>query len=564
MRRRANRKPETRVALFPFLAVLVCTMGALIVLLVLVVQQARVQAVEIVRSEPVDDSAAQAAAQRRQEQREDLIWRSEILEQQRGEKTTELADRRLALSHLEEHLNQMESQWQKLLEERKAFRALSSPNQDTLDKSRRQLAQLQAQIAHTQEQLTNSREKLQQRPASYAIIPYHGPQATQRRPLYVECTSTGLIIQPEAIVLTPEDLAGPTGPGNPLAAVLRAKREYYRRVGDTEEPYPLIVVRSDGILAYGAARRSMQGWDDEFGYELVAAERELHYPPPDSSLKNSLHRVIELARKRQLALTRAMPRRYQQDGGGSGQLRATTNRGFVRTSANGPGRGRGGRQRPAARRSGKSESPENNRRPPATAGSGDVAGKETHTHSQQPETENTGGTSTTSANRAKPRKPAAENAEIASNQPATKNAGIASNQPTTGLTSLGTPTDDFSPTSLAESRGSNFALPKYENNLTEVQRTIRMKCFVDQLVIQKERGVDTRELAVPLSGAMSNDIESLIARIWDRMERWGLAIPGGYWKPVLKIDVLPEAEHRFRELSALLRDSGMIVERANR
>ena len=552
MRRRANRKPETRVALFPFLAVLVCTMGALIVLLVLVVQQARVQAVEIVRSEPLDESAAQAAAQRRQEQREDLTWRSEILEQQRGEKTTELADRRLALSHLEEHLTEMESQWQKLLEERKAFRALSSPNQETLDQSRRQLAQLKAQIDRTQEQLTNSREKLQQRPASYAIIPYHGPQATQRRPLYIECTATGLIIQPENIVLTPEDLAGPTGPGNPLAAVLRAKREYYRRLGDTEEPYPLIVVRSDGILAYGAARRSMQGWDDEFGYELVDAERELHYPPSDASLKNSLQRVIELARKRQLALTRAMPRRYQQDGGGSGQFRATTNRGFVRAAANGPGSGRGGRQRPGARRSGTSRSPEDTRRPPATAGSGDVAGKETHTHSQQPDTEHTRASSTTSAHRTRPRKPAAEN------------AGIASNQPTTGLASLGTATDDFSPTSLAESRGSNFALPKYENNLTEVQRTIRMKCFADQLVIQKERGVDKRELAVPLSGAMSNDIESLIARIWDRMERWGLAIPGGYWKPVLKIDVQPEAEHRFRELSALLRDSGMIVERANR
>ena len=552
MRRRANRKPETRVALFPFLAVLVCTMGALIVLLVLVVQQARVQAVEIVRSEPLDDSAAQAAAQRLQEQREDLTWRSEILEHQRGEKTTELADRRLALSHLEEHLTQMESQWQKLLEERKAFRALSSPNQETLDKSRQQLAQLQAQIDRAQEQLKNSREKLQQRPASYAIIPYHGPQATQRRPLYIECTATGLIIQPENIALTPEELAGPTGPGNPLAAVLRAKREYYRRLGDTEEPYPLIVVRSDGILAYGAARRSMQGWDDEFGYELVDAERELHYPPPDASLKKSLERVIELAHQRQLALTRAMPRRYQQNGGGSGQLRATTNRGFVREAANGPGSGRGGRQRPGARRSGTSRSPENNRRPPATAGSGDVAGKETHTHSKQPDTENTRGASTTSAHRAKPRTPASEN------------AGIASNQPTTGRSSLGTATDDFSPTSLAESRGSNFALPKYENNLTEVQRTIRMQCFADKLVIQKERGVDTRELAVPLSGAMSNDIESLIARIWDRMERWGLAIPSGYWKPVLKIDVQPEAEHRFRELSALLRDSGMIVERANR
>ena len=550
MRRRAYRKPETRVALFPFLAVLVCTMGALIVLLVLVVQQARVQAVEIPHSEPLDDSTAQAAAQRRQEQREDLTWRSEILSQQRAEKTTELADRRLALSHLEEHLIQMESQWQKLLEGRKAFRALNSPSQANLDQSRQQLAKLQAQIDRTQKELKDSRQELQQRPASYAIIPYHGPQATQRRPLYIECTSTGLIIQPEEIVLTPETLAGPAGPGNPLAAVLRAKREYYRRLGDTEEPYPLIVVRSDGILAYGAARRSMQGWDDEFGYELVDVQRELQYPPPDATLKNSLQRVIELARKRQLALTRAMPRRYQQDRGG--QMRATTNRGFVRAAASGSGSGRGGRQNQGARRSGTGRSPENNRPRPATAGSGSVAGKETHPRSDQTDDGNTRRTSTGSPRQAISQKTTGDN------------TGIASNQASTGRGSLGTAEDDASPMSLAESRGNNFALPKFENDLTEVQRTIRIRCFADRLVIQKERGVDTRALAVPLRGAMSNDIESLIARIWDRMELWGLAIPGGYWKPVLKIDVQPEAEHRFQEISTLLRDSGMIVERAKR
>ena len=550
MRRRAFRKPETRVALFPFLAVLVCTMGALIVLLVLVVQQARVQAVEIAHSEPLDDSTAQAAAQRRQEQREDLTWRSEILEHQRAEKTTELAGRRLALSHLEEHLIQMESQWQNLLEERKAFRALNSPSQANLDQSRQQLAKLQARIERTQKKLKDSRQEMQQRPASYAIIPYHGPQATQRRPLYIECTSTGLIIQPEEIILTPETLAGPTGPGNPLAAVLRAKREYYRRLGDTEEPYPLIVVRSDGILAYGAARRSMQGWDDEFGYELVDTQRALQYPPPDATLKKSLQRVIELARKRQLALTRAMPRRYQQDRGG--QMRATTNSGFVRAAASGAGSGRGGRQNQGARRSGAGRSPENNRPPPATAGSGSVAGKETHTRSEQPDNGTTRRTSTGSPRQAISRKPTGNN------------AGIASNQPTTGRGSLGTAEDDASPMSLAESRGNNFALPKFENDLTEVQRSIRIRCFTDRLVIQKERGVDTRELTVPLRGAMSNDIESLIARIWDRMERWGLAIPGGYWKPVLRINVQPAAEHRFQELSTLLRDSGMIVKRAKR
>ena len=44
MRRKRFRKPVTNMSLFPFIAVLICTMGALIVLLVLFVQQARVQA----------------------------------------------------------------------------------------------------------------------------------------------------------------------------------------------------------------------------------------------------------------------------------------------------------------------------------------------------------------------------------------------------------------------------------------------------------------------------------------------------------------------------------------
>ena len=44
MSRQRTRKPAVGIQLFPFLAVLICTMGALIVLLVLVVSQARVHA----------------------------------------------------------------------------------------------------------------------------------------------------------------------------------------------------------------------------------------------------------------------------------------------------------------------------------------------------------------------------------------------------------------------------------------------------------------------------------------------------------------------------------------
>ena len=551
MRRRSTRKQETRVALFPFLAVLVCTMGALIVLLVLVVQQARVQAVEITPPAVVDDSIKLAA---QEQQREDLLWRSSILENQREEKTTELADSRLALSHLEDHLIQMEKQWEKLLGQRRAIQKLAAPQQADINKSRQQLDELQIQLQRARTELEQARRELKQRPTSYAIIPYHGPQATRRRPFYVECTPVGLIIQPEQILLAPRDLEGPAGPGNPLAAVLRAKREYYRRLGDQQEPYPLIIVRSDGILAYGAARRAMQGWDDEFGYELVAADRELHFPPADANLTTTLEQVIELARKRQAALARAMPRRYQSTGPAT--LRATTNRGFVRSTSSGRGTLTGTRRtrRPGSRGAGRPaqdqaatttpDRPSNataETRNPALPGTGESTPEGADPASQarsptsrlhptgaEPDRSDSGSTRTTSH----------------------RSAGA-------GSTSLG----NQSAPPLSDSRGKNFALPNFDSDLTEIQRPIRIGCFHDRLVIQKERGVDARALTIPLNGALVDDVESFIARIWDRMERWGLAIPGGYWRPVLKVDVAPGAESRFAELSTLLQNSGVIVER---
>jgi hypothetical protein len=45
------------------------------------------------------------------------------------------------------------------------------------------------------------------------------------------------------------------------------------------------------------------------------------------------------------------------------------------------------------------------------------------------------------------------------------------------------------------------------------------------------------------------------------MELWGMAVAGGYWKPVLKVWVAPDAESRFRELVILLKDSGIEAER---
>ena len=58
-----------------------------------------------------------------------------------------------------------------------------------------------------------------------------GPHGTRRRPIYIECTLEGIIIQPEGFVLLPDDFHGPLGPGNPLDAALRTIREHLAQGG---------------------------------------------------------------------------------------------------------------------------------------------------------------------------------------------------------------------------------------------------------------------------------------------------------------------------------------------
>jgi hypothetical protein len=64
-----------------------------------------------------------------------------------------------------------------------------------------------------------------------------------------------------------------------------------------------------------------------------------------------------------------------------------------------------------------------------------------------------------------------------------------------------------------------------------------------------------------VSGATRDSIDEFVAGIQEHMKRWGMAVAGGHWKPVARVEVLPGAEDRFRELAILLEDSGIQVER---
>ena len=65
-----------------------------------------------------------------------------------------------------------------------------------------------------------------------------------------------------------------------------------------DEPYPIMLVRPEGIAAYYAARAALDSWGSDFGYELVGSDWELKYPQPDPQLAALTRKVVDETRLR--------------------------------------------------------------------------------------------------------------------------------------------------------------------------------------------------------------------------------------------------------------------------
>lgn len=314
MRRRA-KKENVGVALFPFLAVLICTMGALIVLLVMNVQQASLEAKTIAAQQAKAREPDPAEIKKQQEALEEARWRQEVLEQQRKERQDVLQEARLALSHLEDHIRRLNAKGKELMELLEKVKAGKQSKEQDLAATRAELAKIKDELAKKKDELAKKKKETAAAEKWYALIPYDGPNGTRRMPIYIECVAEGIVIQPEGVLLTADDFRGEPSPGNPLDAALRTKREYIMKAtgGNAAEPYPLLVVRPSGVLAYGAARACMRFWEDEFGYELISEDKNLDFGPRDPNLDQIMSREIAQARKRQAVMATAMPRKYTRE-----------------------------------------------------------------------------------------------------------------------------------------------------------------------------------------------------------------------------------------------------------
>ncbi|MGN6545568.1 MAG: hypothetical protein ACTHK7_11010, partial [Aureliella sp.] len=300
---RKKGQAELAPSLFPFLAVLLCTVGALVLILVLVVGQ----------SQAAVKQAADTHAERTAELRAQVELVRDSFEEARETIQLEIEKKRMSLQALEKQTSDLLKELEEL-EKTGSLIDKKLTDDESSEAVEKQLTELEKELQEAAEQLKSKLDKPTGDKPVFAIVPYTGNNGTHRRPIYLECRAEGIVVQPEGVVIGLKDLKPPYGPGNPLDAALRTIRTRYapKDGGLNTSAYPLLVVRSSGIRTYALARMAMAGWDDQFGYELIDDEMELEFPPGEPGLAKDIEQSLVATRNRQAALVMAMPGKYRR------------------------------------------------------------------------------------------------------------------------------------------------------------------------------------------------------------------------------------------------------------
>jgi hypothetical protein len=305
MRRRG--KP-LEISTFPFLAVLLCAMGSLILVLIVMDRKAKLAArykataaqakaaeelakADAARRELLAQREAEARAaweQKRDDLHATVVTQQQALQAQIKKIQDQLSDAaarlKAALDDRGDLQKRVESARVRLAGEEQALatvrqarekeEAASAAERAAKAKMRADLARLEATV----KDLKDAREREKQ---TYSVVPYHGKHGESRRPLYVECMRNGVVFHPDGVEV-------PVGP-NPAAARaeverrIAKQREYLASIQAKadDKPYLMLLVRPDGITSYYELQSAVHGLDLEFGYEFVDAAWIFDFPKQD-------------------------------------------------------------------------------------------------------------------------------------------------------------------------------------------------------------------------------------------------------------------------------------------
>lgn len=308
-----RRRPQTSISLFPFLAVLVCAMGALILLLLVLTRKIRHEqsggdtpaAVAVAPAVVYPDRSREITALKaeRDTVSSDVLrlqQQADELEKAVAQQQTIVAEFRQQFTELEGTLQTAEANPDKsdiagLKNQIAGLRSQQVLLRQRLDEQEQRLLAKQLQLKAVTEATVAAKEKLyavnsaiialrkqvedaEQATASAGtetILEFTNTVGTTRTPIIVEVTKEGYQIQPTGIVIKSKDMEGFPVSDTPLMAAILAVHRERAKGSVTSQPYVLLLVRPTGSEAFYPAQGILANEKIHFGYELIEADKTI-------------------------------------------------------------------------------------------------------------------------------------------------------------------------------------------------------------------------------------------------------------------------------------------------
>lgn len=602
MSRERVHEVSSPISLFPFIGILLCTMGALLVVLVAVSRSARTTAEQQVATKQKQSAEPEGQPKNDEVSKKlDTIANYDAqLNAVRDEAERRLRNEQLRLGHVEDHIRRLREKLLSLNSAALELEALQEEHYDDRKQAEREVDRLQQLIGDAQKTIKSLRDEAGKEKRSYAVVPFKGENGTFRRPIYIECTKNELVLQPEGVRISADDLRPPYGPGNPLATVLRAVRDYLISLnpqfgtGRDAQPYPLLLVRPDGG-SYPEALKAIESGDFDVGMELVESDWKLKFPPVDAQLAGIAQQALEQARARQRLLAAAAPRAYSGDSRAAvGDFEFDND-----DDAGGGGvAGPGGGPRAARRGGERTYTVPGNRRPKqeqfgdigqtddATGGGPSNGDGGSESDANSGDGHNSGAARSSGVPGGTARAPggaAGPGGAFGSGGGGAPSKGVGDKNlvpegfetSQSGSAIAGSPAPPDSRRSdassdprsererimSAEHRGKDWALKQKPAQSVPVRRTIRVAVKNDQLAILPDSGTADAAAGtvIKMPGDTVEAIDELVKQVRDHIDGWGIAGNGLYWRPVVMLNVGPDGQRRADDLTRLLRNSGLDV-----
>gem|GEM_PF-2780615 len=587
-----------KVSLFPFLPVLLCMMGAMIMFLVLVAWDVQESAVGLAPEHTVPALTLEEAEDwqyKIEASLEEAEWYADNFSLAKQQADDVLADLQVRLAQAERDTQKLKDEILRLRELTGQIETPSPAGIEEIEYLKSLLAQKQMRQAEAERELAELQQESASNQRVYAIVPSRSPAGTLRRPIYIECKEDKVIIQPEGVELSLKDFQLLDEPANPFDTVLRVIRQYYietENLARGNEPYPLLLVRPSGVHMFEKTRQATGNWVGEFGFDLLDETGVIQYPdPPNEELRNRISQQLELARNRlngyliarriaapAVRYGSGYPRQFRMDhrgnvvptGGEADDRRQSPEGRWTMPNDRGPN-DRGPNDRGPNDRGPNDRGP--NDRGPNDRGPIEEGNKE-GAESRWQMTDGNGNEGEYASLRRgmwEERGRGLNDATVSTNSGMSNSERESDNRDGMGSgmgqnrtvgnekSTLAEENEQRMPQQPSPQRPQNWALKGASPSATGISRPVRIRCEADRFVLPVQPGIPWEQV-FPVSGSVSSAADMLVQAIWEFQESWGSAGSNMYWRPRLQPQTAPGGDFRLYELKGYLKHSGLTID----